>query len=42
MLGRMAPRSEVIHVAGRDVTVTNPDKVFFPGAGGDEESGDVE
>ncbi len=25
----MAPRSEVIHVAGRDVTVTNPDKVFF-------------
>ena len=29
----MAPRSEVLHVAGRDVTVTNPDKVFFPGPG---------
>ncbi len=28
----MAPRSEVIQVAGRDVTVTNPDKVFFPAA----------
>ncbi len=29
----MPQRSEVLHVAGRDVTVTNPDKVFFPGPG---------
>ena len=29
----MAPRSEVIHVAGREVKVTNPDKVFFAGPG---------
>ncbi len=30
---RMAPRKEVLEVAGREVTVTNPDKVFFPRAG---------
>jgi bifunctional non-homologous end joining protein LigD len=29
----MAARSEVIHVAGNDVTVTNPDKLFFPRLG---------
>src|SRR5450759_6259 len=32
ILRRMAPRSEIIQVAGREVTVTNPDKVFFPAA----------
>ena len=26
----MAADSEVIHVAGRDVTITNPGKVYFP------------
>ncbi len=35
VLGRMAPRSEVIHVAWREVTVTNPDKVFPTQSGGD-------
>ncbi len=30
----MTSRSEVLPVAGREVTVTNPDKVFFPDADG--------
>ena len=34
MLGTMAPRPEIVSVAGRDVTVTNPDKIYFPDAGG--------
>ncbi len=34
MLGSMAPRPEIVSVAGRDVTVTNPDKIYFPDAGG--------
>jgi DNA ligase D-like protein (predicted polymerase) len=29
----MAARKEVLEVAGREVTVTNPDKVFFPRTG---------
>jgi DNA ligase D-like protein (predicted polymerase) len=29
----MASRKEVLEVAGREVTVTNPDKVFFPQSG---------
>src|ERR1700704_3119680 len=29
----MAARTEVLDVAGVDVTVTNPDKVFFPRSG---------
>jgi DNA ligase D-like protein (predicted polymerase) len=29
----MATRKEVLEVAGREVTVTNPDKVFFPKTG---------
>jgi DNA ligase D-like protein (predicted polymerase) len=29
----MASRKEVLEVAGREVTVTNPDKVYFPEAG---------
>jgi bifunctional non-homologous end joining protein LigD len=29
----MASRKEVLEVAGREVTVTNPDKVFFPRTG---------
>jgi bifunctional non-homologous end joining protein LigD len=29
----MAARKEVLEVAGREVTVTNPDKVFFPRSG---------
>src|ERR1700689_2739316 len=29
----MPTRQEVIEVAGREVTITNPDKVFFPQAG---------
>jgi DNA ligase D-like protein (predicted polymerase) len=29
----MASRKEVLEVAGREVTITNPDKVFFPQAG---------
>jgi len=28
----MPSRSEILHVAGREVTVTNPDKVFYPDA----------
>ena len=34
ILGGMASRSEILQVAGREVTVTNPDKVFFPEASG--------
>ena len=30
----MPPRPEILTVAGREVTVTNPDKVFFPDAAG--------
>ena len=30
----MAPRPEIVAVAGREVTVTNPDKVYFPDAAG--------
>jgi len=30
----MPSRSEILRVAGREVTVTNPDKVFFPDADG--------
>ncbi len=29
----MASRKEILEVAGREVTVTNPDKVFFPQSG---------
>src|SRR5215467_14138702 len=29
----MASRKEVLEVAGREVTITNPDKVFFPQSG---------
>jgi len=29
----MPPRKEVLQVAGREVTVSNPDKVYFPKAG---------
>jgi bifunctional non-homologous end joining protein LigD len=29
----MAPRKEVLEVGGHEVTVTNPDKVYFPRAG---------
>jgi DNA ligase D-like protein (predicted polymerase) len=29
----MAPRSEILQVAGREVTISNPDKVFFPRTG---------
>ena len=29
----MATRKEVLEVAGREVTITNPDKVYFPAAG---------
>ena len=29
----MPPRHEILHVAGREVKVTNPDKVFFAGPG---------
>ena len=29
----MPTKAEIIEVAGRDVRVTNPDKVFFPGSG---------
>src|SRR3989449_3799230 len=28
-----APREEIIEAAGRQITITNPDKVFFPRAG---------
>jgi DNA ligase D-like protein (predicted polymerase) len=30
----MPPRSEIVGVAGREVTITNPDKVFFPDTAG--------
>src|SRR5256884_1507223 len=29
----MAARREILEVAGREVTITNPDKVYFPKAG---------
>jgi bifunctional non-homologous end joining protein LigD len=29
----MPPRKEILEVAGREVTVSNPDKVYFPNAG---------
>ncbi|HEY7659895.1 MAG TPA: non-homologous end-joining DNA ligase [Actinomycetota bacterium] len=29
----MAARKEVLEIAGRDVTISNPDKVFFPSTG---------
>src|SRR5881409_11492 len=29
----MPARQEILEVAGREVTITNPDKVFFPNAG---------
>ena len=29
----MPPREELLEVAGREVTISNPDKVFFPRAG---------
>src|SRR5258706_10188155 len=29
----MAPKKEVLEVAGRQVTLTNPEKVYFPKAG---------
>ncbi len=29
----MAPRREILEIGGREVTVTNPDKVYFPRAG---------
>ena len=29
----MAARKEILEVAGREVTITNPDKVYFPEAG---------
>jgi bifunctional non-homologous end joining protein LigD len=31
--GAMAPKAEVLSVAGREVTVSNPDKLFFPERG---------
>jgi bifunctional non-homologous end joining protein LigD len=33
MVGAMPPRKETIEVAGRAVTVSNPDKVYFPRTG---------
>ena len=33
MVSAMASKQEVIEVDGREVTITNPDKVFFPRAG---------
>ena len=36
MLGTMPPRFEVIAVADREVTVTNPEKVYFTDAAGAE------
>jgi len=33
MVSAMPSRKEVLEVAGRDVTITNPDKVFFPRTG---------
>ena len=29
----MPTRQEILHIAGRDVTITNPDKTYFPAAG---------
>src|SRR3984893_5808909 len=29
----MPTRQEILQIAGRDVTITNPDKVYFPAAG---------
>ncbi len=29
----MAPRKEILEIAGREVTVSNPDKIYFPKAG---------
>jgi DNA ligase D-like protein (predicted polymerase) len=34
ILGRMPPRPEHLQVAGHEVTVTNPQKIFFPDAAG--------
>ena len=34
ILGIMPPRPEILNVAGREVAVTNPAKVFFPDAPG--------
>ena len=34
MLGNMPPRPEILNVAGHEVAVTNPEKVFFPEAAG--------
>ena len=33
ILPAMPPRKEILQVAGHDVTVSNPDKVYFPKAG---------
>src|ERR1700730_11334274 len=30
----MPTRQEILQIAGRDVTITNPDKVYFPATGG--------
>ena len=35
-------KKEVLSVAGREVVVTNPDKVYFPQAGYNPSSGQVE
>ncbi|MGZ4150218.1 MAG: non-homologous end-joining DNA ligase LigD, partial [Actinomycetota bacterium] len=32
-MARMAPKKEVLELAGREVTISNPDKVFFPQLG---------
>ena len=29
----MPPRKEILQIAGREVTVSNPDKIYFPKAG---------
>ena len=29
----MATRKEILEIAGREVTISNPDKVYFPKAG---------
>src|SRR5947209_20169895 len=29
----MSPRTEIVEVAGREVVITNPEKVFFPRTG---------
>jgi len=33
MVAAMASRKEILEIAGREVTVSNPDKVFFPSTG---------